>query len=207
MTRRRTSSSSHGNPASSSASRRSSRPGRSKRAETSASDSPDRTAIGSDFSPRARRIASTRIDLPAPVSPVTTFRPGPKGTRTSSKMARFRTESSISIARKESPLTPLELGAQDAEVVLEGRPEEAERGIRLLHLDHIPPAQAEPDLAVEGQENVGLLRPELGPDLHIVRDDEGPVGERMGADRRDDDRPQRGVDDGPLGREVVPGRA
>src|SRR5512134_3722754 len=157
MILRSTSSSSHGKPVSSHASLRSSRRDRSKSADTSASGSPVRTATGSAFSPSARRIASTRIDLPAPVSPVTILRPGAKGTRTSSKRTRLRTESSISIAGTGSPLSPLELGAQDGEVVLGRGPEEPQGGVRLFHLDHVPLPEPEPHLAVERQEHVGLL--------------------------------------------------
>src|SRR3990172_121914 len=169
MTLRSTSSSSHGKPASSQASFKSSLRDRSSSAETSASGSPLRTVTGSAFSPSARRIASTRIDLPAPVSPVTMFRPGAKGMRTSSKMARVRADSSISIAGTESPLSPLELGAQDGEVVLGGGTEEPQGGLRLLHLHHVPLAEPEPHLAVERQEQVGLPGAQLRADHHGVR--------------------------------------
>src|SRR5512134_4205011 len=193
MTRRSTSSSSQGKPPSSHASFRSSRPERSRSAVTSASGSPVRTATGSAFSPSARRIASTRIDLPAPVSPVTTFSPGAKGTRTSSKMARLRTESSISIAGTGSPLSPLELRAQDGEVVLVRGAEEPQRSIRLLDLDHVPGAQPESHLAVEREEDVRLLGAQLRAHDHVVRDDERPVGQRLGTDRRDEDRAQHRI--------------
>src|SRR5512134_3394305 len=207
MTRRSTSSSSQGKPASSHASFRSSRRERSKSAVTSASVSPVRTATGSAFSPSARRIASTRIDLPAPVSPVTTFRPGAKGTRTSSKIARSRTESSISIAGTESPLSPLELRAQDGEVILVGGAEEPQGGIRLLDLHHVPGPEPEPHLAVEREEYVGLLRTQLRAHDHVVRDDERPVREGVGTDRRDENGAQHRVDDGPLRGEGIPRRS
>src|SRR5512139_3578728 len=163
-TRRRTASSSHGSPASSQASRSSSRRERSKSADTSASASPLRTAIGSAFSPRASRIASTSTDFPAPVSPVTTFRPPAKATRTSSKMARFRTVSSISIAGGRSSQFPRQLGAQDGEVIPEGRSEEPQGGLRLPDLHHVPLPEAEPHLPVDGQEDVGFLRAQLRAD-------------------------------------------
>src|SRR5512139_2460864 len=206
-TRRRTASSSHGSPASSQASRSSSRRERSKSADTSASASPVRTAIGSAFSPRASRIASTSTDFPAPVSPVTTFSPPAKATRTSSKMARFRTASSISIAGVRSPLSPLQLRAQDGEVIPEGRTEEPEGRLRLPHLDHVPLPQAEPDLAVEGEEDVGLLRAQLGPHHQVVRHHEGAERQGVRADGGDQDRAQRGVDDRPLRRQGVAGGA
>ena len=47
-------------------------------------------------SPRSRVRASMRIDFPAPVSPVSTFRPGPNGTVNDSMTARFLTLSSLS---------------------------------------------------------------------------------------------------------------
>ncbi len=47
-------------------------------------------------SPSKRVKASMRIDFPAPVSPVRTFRPGPNGTVSDSMTARLRTLSSLS---------------------------------------------------------------------------------------------------------------
>src|SRR3990170_2404308 len=186
MTRRSTSSSSHGKPASA---------------------SPAFRAIGSAFSPSARRIASTRIDLPAPVSPVTMFSPGANGTRTSLNMARLRTESSISIVRRESPLSPLELCPKNGEVVLEGGAEEAERGVRLLHLDHVPLPDPEPHLPVQREEHVGLPGSQLHPDLHVVGDDDRPVREGVRTDRGNDDGAQRRVYDRSLRGEGVSRRA
>src|SRR5438445_499461 len=47
--------------------------------------------------PRTKRIASTRMDLPAPVSPVRTLKPGAQGTVMFSITAKFRIRSSRSI--------------------------------------------------------------------------------------------------------------
>src|SRR4030066_1360329 len=203
MTRRSTSSSSHGKPASSHASLRSARPERSKRADTSASASPDFTAVGSALSPSARRTASTRIDFPAPVSPVTMFRPGANGTRTSRKMARLRTESSISMWGKESPLSPLELCPKNGEDVLEGGAEEAERRVRLLPLDPVIRPDPESHLPVQREEDVGLPGPQLHPDLHVVGDDDRPVRKGVRTDRGDDDGAQRRIENRPLRGEGV----
>src|SRR5215831_4790932 len=55
-----------------------------------ASDSPLRTKSSDSCAPRSRPTASTRIDLPAPVSPVRTLNPGSNSTSTASMTARLR---------------------------------------------------------------------------------------------------------------------
>ncbi len=64
---------------------------------TTARPAPGRTTPLSPRPPRRRPRASTRIDLPAPVSPVRTLRPGPSGRVTSAIVATSRTRSSASI--------------------------------------------------------------------------------------------------------------
>ena len=63
---------------------------RMKRAEMSARSAPSRTAAASARSPRIRLSASTRIDLPAPVSPDSTVMPASNSTSSLSMIAKFR---------------------------------------------------------------------------------------------------------------------
>jgi hypothetical protein len=63
----------------------------SARPENSALSAPVRTTSGRAFCPSTRLSALTRIDLPAPVSPVSTFIPLPSSTSSSSMMAKFLT--------------------------------------------------------------------------------------------------------------------
>src|SRR5437763_504585 len=55
-----------------------------------ATDSPVRTRSAEARAPSSRPTASTRIDLPAPVSPVKTLNPGSNSTSTASITARLR---------------------------------------------------------------------------------------------------------------------
>ena len=59
-------------------------------------EAPGRTTSLEARSPSRRASASTSIDLPAPVSPVRTFKPGVRERVTSAMTARSRTRSSVS---------------------------------------------------------------------------------------------------------------
>src|SRR5215216_6002574 len=80
----------------------SSSPQFSKMASIVAPSSPVRTRSADARPPRSRPTASTRIDLPAPVSPVSTLKPGSNSTSTASITARFR------MRRKRSMCADLE---------------------------------------------------------------------------------------------------
>src|SRR5690606_31379987 len=68
---------------------------RRKTPSTTASCAPARTTSGSARPPNRSPKATTRIDLPAPVSPVSTVSPGPKPTSTCSATARLFIRSAI----------------------------------------------------------------------------------------------------------------
>ena len=70
----------------------------SKSASTSASSAPLRTSSGRARPPRTRDRASTSIDFPAPVSPVTTLNPGESSSTRRSIRTTFRTLSWASTA-------------------------------------------------------------------------------------------------------------
>ena len=65
----------------------------SKMASIVAWTSPVRTRSADARAPRSRPTASTRIDFPAPVSPVRTLKPGSSSTSTASITARLRMRS------------------------------------------------------------------------------------------------------------------
>src|SRR3954469_4013538 len=66
--------------------------------------SPVRTRSADARPPTSRPTAPTRIDLPAPVSPVNALRPGPNSRASSSMTARCRILRNRSIARKFHPI-------------------------------------------------------------------------------------------------------
>src|SRR5450432_426849 len=90
-TRLTTSSRSTGNPAETSFADTLDAGASSKSASTSASSAPLRTSSGRARAPSTSDSASTSIDLPAPVSPVTTLKPGESSSSSRSINTIFRT--------------------------------------------------------------------------------------------------------------------
>src|SRR5215471_14193370 len=219
-------------PASSSAAASGPVEGTSKIASTEADSAPVRMRSGWARAPRTRRRASMTMDLPAPVCPVRTLRPGPKTTRASSTTARFRIASSRSMAapmldprrggvqtvsqRRQRPvgaaimrtnglpLSPLELGPEDREEVLLGKAEESDSGRRLVDGDHVTLLQREADLSVQRDHDV-LIRLQGHLDALIRGKHDRPVGQGVRADRRQHHRGHRGEDDGAARGERVGG--
>src|SRR5215471_5495649 len=183
----------------------------SKRASTTAQSSPERIRSGWARAPMTSRIASTRIDLPAPVSPVRTFRPGANGTTTSSMTARLRMRSSLSMAPlacygprrpilkmylnwagrlTRLPLAPLELGAKNGEDVLLREPQQADARRGPANLDGVPLSQREAHLPV-GREHHILIREQPDVDALVGRQHDRAVREGVGTDRREHHRVHR----------------
>ena len=100
LTRRRIRSSSTSIPASASTARAGWPGGRSNTAVTSPCAAPARTSSARPRQPRTKPRQSSRIDLPAPVSPVSTFSPGAKSSdsRSISSMSRMSIARSMSDA-------------------------------------------------------------------------------------------------------------
>src|SRR3989442_3413743 len=69
---------------------------REKTPETSASSAPDRIRSAEARPPTRRSTASTRMDFPAPVSPVKTVKPSANSNSIASMMAKLRMRSSVS---------------------------------------------------------------------------------------------------------------
>src|SRR5262245_41386049 len=204
---------------------------RSNTASMVALSAPVRMRSGWARAPMTRRMASTTMDFPAPVSPVTALRPGPRDTVTASMTARFLRRSSLSmlggprrfagILRPTRtmppvvsgwrppgpglPLAPLELGPQHREEMLLRNAEEANAGRGLADLDAIAALEMEPHLAVHREHHV-LVRLQRHVDGLAARQHDGSVGERVRADGREHDGVHGGEHDGPAGRETVGGR-
>ena len=97
-----------------------------KVAETSARSAPCRTTSAPARPPAASSSASTRMDLPAPVSPVSTVRPEASSSSAASMIAKSRiwicSSTRASILRFGSlhaiAASPAQLRAQDAEIVV-----------------------------------------------------------------------------------------
>src|SRR3990172_609195 len=153
----------------------------SNAASTAASSAPDRKISSLPRAPSTSCRASIRMDLPAPVSPVSTFRPGTKRTVSSSITATFLIVSSRSILAVGAAglsLAPLELRAEQIEVVQLGRLDEGDAARRALDGDHVAVSQVHAHLPVNGQVDVLPLRALDDLDHGGVRDDQGPVGQR-----------------------------
>ena len=106
MTRRSRHWSSSSSACSSSQSRARGRPDTSNSALNSARFAPLRTSLPLPRSPRTSPSASTRMDLPAPVSPVRTVMPGSNSTSMRSTIAKSRTCSVTSTVSCLPPARP-----------------------------------------------------------------------------------------------------
>src|SRR5574341_150247 len=123
----------------------------SKSASTVASSSLWRMISAPPRSPETSPSAPRMIDLPAPVSPVMMFSPGPSSRTTSSITAKFLMRSSRSIGSSLS-LAPLELFAQDFVVTARRQFDQRNRQTVVACFDFVAVIQAHALLAV-GAEN------------------------------------------------------
>src|SRR5213594_553325 len=103
-------------------------------------------------------------------------------------------------------LPPLQLGPEDREELLLREAHEADPGGGLDRLHRVVLPEAHPDLAVHGDHDV-LVRHERDLDTMHAGEDDRPVRQGVGADRRQHDRVHGREQDRPAGREVVGGRA
>src|SRR5437899_506746 len=221
--RRATSTPSSGaSPASSSVAPTAPRGSTSKTASTVAASASLRITSVWARAPRTNKIASMSIDFPAPVSPVRTLSPGRNSTATLSMTAKFRMRSSRSIendarslaaaaqvvsgGRRPLALPPLQLGPEDREELLLRETHEANPRGGLHHPHGVVLPEAYPDLAVHGDHDV-LVRHERDLDPMHSGEDDRPVRQGVGADRRQHDRVHRRKQDRPTGGEAVGGRA
>src|SRR2546422_105736 len=103
-------------------------------------------------------------------------------------------------------LPPLQLGPEDREELLLRETHEANPRGGLHHLRGVVLPEAHPDLAVHGDHDV-LVRHERDLDPMHSGEDDRPVRQGVGADRRQHDRVHRRKQDRPTGGEAVGGRA
>src|SRR5918999_3502425 len=106
----------------------------SNSAASSARSAPSRTTAPSARPPTRISIASTRMDLPAPVSPVSTEKPRSSSRLALSTITKLRISSARSMlfAVLVQDLAPAQLLAQGGEVAVAGRMHEAHRVGRAL---------------------------------------------------------------------------
>ena len=113
----------------------------SKSASTTASSAPARTRSASGRPPSATSSAWSRIDLPAPVSPVTTLKPGSSTSSIESMMARSETRSARSTT-SSFLAAPAQLRAQHVVVRAVGRPHQRHRRGRAPHDENVAAVRA-----------------------------------------------------------------
>src|SRR3989338_523218 len=103
-------------------------------------------------SPSASARASMTMDLPAPVSPVSTVRPASSSSSRRSMMAKSRMARCASISEL---LAPEQLLAQHVEVTAAGRVDELHRRLGAAHVDMVVVLERIARLAVEA--DIGLV--------------------------------------------------
>src|ERR1035438_2294388 len=148
--------------------------------------------------PKQRSRAPKRSVFPAPVSPVSTLKPGPNSRRASWITPRPWAYNSNSV----------DLGMSLSEAFMEScRQVEAASGDdphrhgALAHLDELTDSQR-PDVATVGDDDRRLVLGDQADHL-VVGDDDGPVDRKVWRDRRQDHHRQRRFDHRAAGREVV----
>src|SRR5512145_1906263 len=207
--RRRTMPGSPARPASSSQAEKE-RSARSNSAESSARSAPSRTREASPRPPTRSSIASTRIDLPAPVSPVSTLKPAPNSSDARSMMTKFAASSARSMLSRrpafERLLAPAQFLAQRREVTVARRVHERNhvRGTpedKAVALAHVGERQSiEMRARVERAQQRDL-------DDRTVAHAHRPRGQRVRVERNERKRRDRRMQDRTLRRERIRGRS
>src|SRR6185312_8025611 len=179
---------------------------RSNSALISARSAPWRTTPASARSPMARPSASTRMDLPAPVSPVSTVMPGFSSSSSVSMMAKSRMRMCVSMSARMAPASPMEFRAQDFIVIVAAWMDEADAFVRALHPHPVAGLQCLRVLSIPGDLGaaaVGVADADL--DAAAASHHQRPVAEGMGADGDQRDGVHGGVQDGPAARQGIGG--
>jgi hypothetical protein len=100
-------------------------------------------------------------------------------------------------------LGPAELGLDQAIVTAARRGQELELDRGLSDLDRVVADEDPAPLAVQGEVDFFAAGQETHRDRRGRRHGHGPEGQRMGADRRDDDGRDLGMEDGPAGQDIA----
>ena len=177
---------------------------------------PSRTSPALPRSPSTRARASTRMDLPAPVSPVSTVIPVPNSTSTWSTMAKFLTWRLVSIGlvcvlRVRHALatvaTPMQLRAQDLVVVVARWVDQADALLCVTHQQPIFRQQFADRVAIDGNLRLGVgALHNLHLNLHGRGHYDRSIAERVRADWHQHDCIKRGFDDRAAAAQRVGGR-
>src|ERR1700733_104464 len=180
-------------------------------AQISARSVPARTTSAPARLPHSSYSASTMIDLPAPVSPVSTVSPGLNSSSTASIIAKSRIcrwRSTASALVRQSADTPMQLGAQQPEVVVARRMQQRNRAPGGGDLE--PAARIEfPELggvAVDLRPGTALAT-QADIDSRLAGYDDRAVRQRVRTDRRHHQHVEAGIDDRTPPGQRVGGRA
>src|SRR5437879_7200648 len=169
-----------------------------KSASTTASSAPVRTRSASGRPPSATSSAWSRIDFPAPVSPVMTFSPGSSTSSSSSMIARSRTFSVRSMSSLSST-APAELRAQHVVIGAVGRADERYRRATAPYGDDVAAGKPPGLLPIDGEHRVGLAPRDRDRDERPGAEHHGTDRQRAGGDRGRQQHPGRGPHDPPAG--------
>src|SRR6267143_2896071 len=184
---------------------------RSNSAASSARSAPPRTAAASARPPTSTSMASTSIDFPAPVSPVSTVNPSPKSIDDSSIstnpwMSSARSTVLLQVAVLLEYFAPAQLLAQRGEVAVARRVHEAHRvrpapeqqAVALLHVGERQAVEMRARVERAHQHDL---------DHHAVADAHRARGKGVRVERHQRERRHRGMQDRALRRHRVGGRA
>ncbi len=162
--------------------------GASKIASMRAASVPERTWSAEARAPSTSATASTTSDLPAPVSPVSTVKPGARASRTDSTTARFSTVSSRRAMGSVSASVGQQRGLRAQQVVergAAGRLDQAHRLGQGPHLDAVADPHRQVDLAVEADEGAVVRLPQGEVDLMVLAGDDAVQRRQVRGDRGD----------------------
>src|SRR6266850_1410258 len=183
----------------------------SNSAASSARSAPSRTAAASPRPPTSSSMASTSIDFPAPVSPVSTVNPSPKSMDDSSistnpRMSSARSTVLLQVAVLLEYFAPAQLLAQRGEVAVARRVHEAHRVRRALEQQAVALLHVGERKAVEMRARVERAH-QHDLDHHAVAHAHRARGKGVRVERHQRERRHRGVQDRALRRHRVGGRA
>src|SRR5687767_9618881 len=175
-------------PRASSRASRFSCPDASKTPSTVARSVPVRTTSAVPRSPRRRPSAPTMMDLPAPVSPVRTLKPGPSGRVSDSMIAKFLMRSSVSmpgvVALRYS--APAQLLSQGGEEAGAGETDDVDLSIRFADGKDVIGHQSRADLPIHRDHYLAGRTFRLHGHAGNPREHQWTDRERVRRHRRDD---------------------
>src|SRR5215475_5826897 len=177
-----------------------------KSASTAASSSPWRITSAETLLPKMRASALRMMVFPAPVSPVSTFKPASKSRATSSITAKCLIRSSRNM-NGCLPLTPLQFSAQDLEVTPPGDLDQKNRDSIIPGFHDIAVIECYALPAIRAQKHRITGGTQRHANLRFSGHDNWAVRKRMGADGDQRNGAQRRIKDPPTRRQSIGRRA